>query len=177
VLNFLLAFAAIDYLEETASLLTFLLVSYLVRKYEYAKVSIYFLPCRVVYRIRKWWFGIYTWSLSASAVNAWRLRMMITGKKESFLDFLRELVLAMFAEHGNPPSKKRKSLAEPCEEVRFDGKNHWIVSTELDQKGQAKRRNCKQCTLEGKKDLKSVNMCEKCEMPLHVHCFKKYHVK
>ena len=71
----------------------------------------------------------------------------------------------------------QENLAEPCGEIRFDGKNHWIVSTELDQKGQAKRRNCKQCTLEGKKDLKSVNMCEKCKMPLHVHCFKKYHVK
>lgn len=47
------------------------------------------------------------------------------------------------------------------------------MPTELDQKQQPKRRNCKQCALEGKKDLKSVNMCEKCQVPLHVHCFKE----
>jgi hypothetical protein len=49
----------------------------------------------------------------------------------------------------------------PCAEARFDGLNHWIVPTELDQKQQPKRRNCKQCALEGKRDLKSV------------HCFKE----
>ncbi len=60
-----------------------------------------------------------------------------------------------------------------CAVARFDGLNHWIVPTKLDQKQQPKRRNCKQCALEGKRDLKSVNMCEKCEVPLHVHCFKE----
>lgn len=69
--------------------------------------------------------------------------------------------------------RKRKSITGPCPEARFDGNQHWIVSTELDQKEQPKRRNCKQCALEGKKDLKSVNMCEKCQVPLHTHCFKE----
>jgi hypothetical protein len=47
------------------------------------------------------------------------------------------------------------------------------VPTELDQKGQAKRRNCRQCFLEGKKDMKAVFMCDKCTVPLHTHCFKE----
>ena len=52
------------------------------------------------YRSKKWWFPIYTWSLAASAVNAWRLRMKVTGDKEPYLDFLRELVLEMIPTHG-----------------------------------------------------------------------------
>jgi hypothetical protein len=54
---------------------------------------------------------------------------------------------------------------------------HWVVSTEEDAAGKAKRRNCKMCHLKGKADLKSVFMCEKCEVPLHTHCFKPYHTK
>jgi hypothetical protein len=38
--------------------------------------------------IRKWLFGISTWSLSVAAVNAWRLRMKVSGKKEPYLNFL-----------------------------------------------------------------------------------------
>jgi hypothetical protein len=50
----------------------------------------------------------------------------------------------------------------PCTEARFDGLNHWIVPTELDQKQQPKRRNCNQCALEGQRDLKLVNIYKKC---------------
>jgi hypothetical protein len=56
---------------------------------------------------------------------------------------------------------------------RFDGLNHWIVSNELDAGGKPRRRNCKQCTLDHHRDNKTVYMCEKCETPLHVHCFKE----
>ena len=143
-----------------------------------AMVAVY----RVLYRIHKWWFAIYTWSLSVSAVNAWRLRMHITGKKDPFLDFMRELVIEIFMVHGKPPTiKRRPSLAPPDD--RFDGLNHWIVSTgpgEGEGQGQnpkPKRRNCKQCTLDGHKDNKTVYMCEKCKVPLHIFCFKKYHVQ
>jgi hypothetical protein len=58
---------------------------------------------RVGHRIKKWWFPFYTWSLNVSAVNAWRLRMKVTGKKDSFLDFLRELVIIMLETHGRDP--------------------------------------------------------------------------
>lgn len=55
---------------------------------------------------------------------------------------------------------------------RFDNINHWVAGNELDGKGHAKRRNCRQCTIDGHKDNKTVYQCEKCEMPLHIHCFK-----
>jgi hypothetical protein len=61
----------------------------------------------VPYRIKKWWFPIYSWSLSVAAVNAWRLRMQVKGKREPFLDFMRELVVEMFAKHGTAPIRKR----------------------------------------------------------------------
>lgn len=45
---------------------------------------------RIPIRIKKWWFPIYTWSLSVCTVNAWRLRMRHTGTREPYLNFLRE---------------------------------------------------------------------------------------
>jgi DNA excision repair protein ERCC-6 len=77
---------------------------------------------RVPYRIKKWWFPIYTWSLSVSAVNAWRMRMKVTGKKEPFLDFLRELVIDMFTTHGTP-------LSSGGGQARFLLTSGWMVST------------------------------------------------
>ena len=53
-----------------------------------------------VYRIRirkkKWWWCIYSWSLSVTAVNAWRLMMEVTKTKMPFLTFIRELVQQIF---------------------------------------------------------------------------------
>jgi hypothetical protein len=126
---------------------------------------------RVAFRIKKWWFPFYTWSLSVSAVNAWRLRMAVTGKKDAFLDFLRELVIVMLETHGKPAiatGPKKPTLSGP----RFDGMNHWIVGTQMDKNGKPSRRNCRQCHLDGKKEMKTVTICEKCDAPLHTFCFK-----
>jgi DNA excision repair protein ERCC-6 len=138
-----------------------------------AMVAVY----RVLYRIKKWWFCFYAWSLSVSAVNAWRLRMSVMQKKEPFLDFLRELVIDMFVIHGTPPYVIRKQPSLKAEHSRFDGLNHWITSTEKDKKGKSMRRNCKQCCIKKKKDAKCMFMCQKCGVPLHTHCFKKYHTE
>lgn len=136
-----------------------------------AMVAVY----RVLYRIKKWWFCFYSWSLNVSAVNAWRLRMRVTQKKEPFLDFLRELVISMFLIHGTPPYFIKRAPSIQSLNVRFDGMNHWMVNTENDKQGKPSRRNCKQCCLEGRKDAKSQFVCEKCQVPLHIQCFKKYH--
>ena len=129
---------------------------------------------RVPYRIKKWWFAIFSWSLSVSAVNAWRLRRQVTGNKEPFLVFLRELVMDLLWKHGTPPTRKRVSSGPTSSlEARYDCLSHWIVSTEADSKGVPKRRNCKQCSDEGRKDNKTLLMCEKCVVPLHHHCFKE----
>ena len=70
------------------------------------------------------------------------------------------------------PIRKRVSCS-PTDEARYNRFDHWIVSTELDSKGAPKRRNCKQCANEGKKDNKTLLRCEKCNVPLHHHCFKE----
>lgn len=132
---------------------------------------------RIPIRIKKWWFPLYTWSLSVSAVNAWRLRQRHTGQKEPYLNFLRELCIGMLSHHGTKPTRKRSLVGGEPPESRFDNLGHWIVSTQLDAAGKAKRRNCKMCYLNGKADLKTVFMCEKCEVPLHTHCFKPYHTR
>ena len=51
-----------------------------------------------------------------------------------------------------------------------------IIDTEVNEKGRRTRRNCKQCLEEGKPDAKAVNMCHKCQVPLHPKCFFPYHL-
>ena len=98
--------------------------------------------------------------------------MRTTGQKEPFLDFIRELVIEMFTQHGKNPARKRNSCSGVGVDARFDGLNHWIANTEL-VGGKPRRRNCKQCANEGKADMKTVLLCEKCLVPLHTHCFKE----
>ena len=88
--------------------------------------------------------------------KAWRLRMKVTGEKESCLDFLRELVVCIFTRHGTGPAhiEAIPFTGNLEKEVRFDGSNHWIISTELDDQGKAVRKNCKQCYLFGKRNMK-----------------------
>ena len=107
-------------------------------------------------------------------VNAWRLRMKVTGEKENYLDFLRELAVCMFTRHGTGPARiEAIPLTGALEkEVRIDGSNHWITSTELDDQGKAVRKNCKQCYLLGKRNMKASFKCEKCEVALNALCFK-----
>ena len=129
---------------------------------------------RILFRRKKWYFSIYTWSLTVAAVNAWRLRMKWQDKQEPYLDFLRELVIGMMHKHGHV--RKVERMVVKSDDKRKDGPNHWIVHTEAGPDGKPKRRNCKLCLSLGEKDSKALFMCEKCEIPLHVTCFKNYHL-
>ena len=55
------------------------------------------------YRNKKWWWAFYAWFLNAAAVNAWRLRQKLTGKKEPYLPFLQELVIEIMKTDGCLP--------------------------------------------------------------------------
>ena len=80
---------------------------------------------RIPFRNKKWWCSFFTWSLSVSAVNAWRLRMSVTGNQESYLCFLRELVIEMFSKHGAEPFHKRiLSIDQQATQ------QHWTVHTD-----------------------------------------------
>ena len=65
----------------------------------------------------------------------------MTGQKESYLDFLRELVVCMFTRHGTSPAHMEPMplTGALAKEVRFDGFNNWITSTELDEQGEGSK--------------------------------------
>ena len=50
-----------------------------------------------------------------------------------------------------------------------------MVDTDL-RNGKKITRNCKMCHKMGKKDAKAVNMCQKCDMPLHSRFFMAWHM-
>ena len=60
-----------------------------------AMVAVY----RIRIRKRKWWWSIYAWSLSVSAVNAWRLMCHVKKSKIPYLEFLRQTVMEMMTVH------------------------------------------------------------------------------
>ena len=122
---------------------------------------------RIPFRKRKWWFSFWPWSLSVCAVNAWRLKMKVSREKEPYLMFLRELVIEMLICHGTPPCAPRQ-ISTSNSSLRYDCNSHWIVHN-----GQGKRRNCKKCTEDNKQDAKSHYSCEKCNVGLHINCFKE----
>lgn len=65
---------------------------------------------RIPIRKKKWWWPFYSWSLSVSAVNAWRLMCHVTGEKQPYIHFLRELVSQIYALHGSPPNPRGRSI-------------------------------------------------------------------
>ena len=87
---------------------------------------------------------------------------------------MHELVIGMMHKHGHV--RKVERMVVNSDDKRKDGLNHWIVHTEAGPDGKPKRRNCKLCSSLGEKDRKALFMCEKCEIPLHVTCFKNYHL-
>ena len=92
--------------------------------------------------------------LTTSSMNAWRIRVQTTQRKEPYLEFLRELVIGMTAEHGCQSEKQHgRSMVIPC--MRGDGCEHWIIGT------QGVRSNCRQCPMppdgeEGSKDFVQI---------------------
>jgi hypothetical protein len=47
------------------------------------------------------------------AVNAWRLRQKVTGKKTSYLPFLRELTTALLTTHGTSQGTRKVAAIPP----------------------------------------------------------------
>ena len=82
--------------------------------------------------------------------------MEVTGKKEPYLDFIRELVIEMMTRHGCPSALNR--IGNPTNQ--YDGVSHLIVANE------SGRKNCRQCAIEGTKNAKSFYHCEQGQMPI-----------
>ncbi|KAF0297800.1 PiggyBac transposable element-derived protein 3 [Amphibalanus amphitrite] len=121
---------------------------------------------RVHLRSKKWWRPLLNWGINASAVNAWRLRQKITGKKDSLLEFTRELVMQMLALHGSTRKRPGRSLSLPGpagDAARKDGLLYWP------RKGATNRARCRQC------GRRSAYECMKCNLPVHPECMEAFH--
>ena len=143
---------------------------------------------RIQWRIRKWWWPYYSWSLSVSSVNAWRLRNIQRGFQEPYLDFLRELVDEMLNSHGSPPIRAAP-VPNLTDDKRTDKYNHWLVDVDYDPVKKRKVSvNCKWCyrTPSNSKSHKNPKLlkatssktgfkCSKCQVNLHQKCFQAYH--
>ena len=114
-------------------------------------------------RQRKWWWPIAAYLIDVTIVNAWYLSRKFAGNTDSLLDFRRELATTLLRSYGIISIQgRRPSVAN--DDVRTDGKNHWIVKEDT-------QRRCKVC---GKK---SFYRCDKCDVGLHSECFKSYHTR
>lgn len=125
---------------------------------------------RVNIRSKKWWCGIFTWLLDASAQNAWTLyRQVHPQEKVTQLTFRRTIVLhylRTFAEPYDRVGRPRSRLGE--REVRFDTIGHLVRQT---QNGARRRCVGLNCTARVRTE------CMKCEVGLCITCFATYHTE
>ncbi len=98
--------------------------------------------------------------------------MQVTGKKEPYLNFLRELVIKMLTKHGKSPKKKCQVTLQHDKELSWE-QHHWPVHSDLNKKGNFRMLNCKFCYSVHKKEKKTSYMCDKCGVALHVECMKE----
>ena len=123
---------------------------------------------RIPIRSKKWWFPFYTWSLSVSVVNAWKLKCHATGGDEPLLDFLWELVVEMLKTHGkSSPAGRSVATLEPEPGIVYE-MHHWPTHTGIGKDGKFRRLNCRFCYDTHKNERKSTFMCDKCGVTLHV---------
>ena len=81
---------------------------------------------RVRIRKRKWWWCIYSWSLSVNMVNAWRLMCYVKKERTPFLNFLRNTVMETLKIHGTDRLRPGPALVlrgNSSESVRRDNIN------------------------------------------------------
>lgn len=121
-------------------------------------------------RSKKWWFPFFVFGLEAAMQNAFQLyraRKLDCGVVWDLLGFRRYVVQTYLKKYGNPPELGRPSTHTKMDrrvlpDVRYDGQEHWPSES-------ATQRRCGQCG--GKVRV----CCMKCDVGLHIGCFKDYH--
>lgn len=128
---------------------------------------------RISMRSKKWYWPILTWLIDACVQNAWQLRRSI-GSLQPQLDFRREIVTTYITRYGERskgpgrPITSKRSISDSrvCDDIRYDGMNHLVISTP-----EKKRRRCagEGCNSVGR------TMCKKCNVGLCIDCFSIFH--
>lgn len=122
---------------------------------------------RICIRSKKWWWPLFAWTINSVNVNAWRFYQNNNDPTMDLLTFTRQITCQILGTMGTPPrSVGRPRLVGPAGDIlRYDGEKHWpIDSTKLGGVCAACKRRTK-------------TRCEKCDVALHVACFKNYHVQ
>jgi Transposase IS4 len=132
---------------------------------------------RINIRIKKWWWALFCFAIDVAVQNAWLLCRSSENagqKPYTLVQFRREVAMTYILRYRNRSSAGRPSrgLRSPTSrrqkiqpEVRYDGLNHLIGRISGGQK------RCAAC---GKKVQRK---CIKCNTPLHVNCFERFHTK
>ena len=116
----------------------------------------------------QWWWSIWAWSVSITAIQAWRLYRSSRDSTISYLSFLRQVVMETLTRHGTkrlqPGDIAVRIGAEAGHSLRKDGVGHLIVPTN-------QSRRCGHPHCQGRARFQ----CVKCDVGLHPHCFYYYH--
>ncbi|XP_050024907.2 piggyBac transposable element-derived protein 2-like [Dermacentor andersoni] len=117
---------------------------------------------RTAIRGKKWYSSLLTYLVDACVNNAFQLYRIGTTKTE--LTFRRTIAVSYMKSYGTKPlrGKSRQSLLEA--QSRFDRIDHTVIPQE-------KQTRCAHC------HEKTTTRCEKCDIGVHVKCFKLYHSK
>ena len=123
---------------------------------------------RVAIRGKKWYSSIVTYCIDAAISNAWMLyRLSDNNPVHDLLSFRRTISTYYLQSYGVPSIQGRKGKSSNKANqalARYDMKAHWIVPQE-------KQTRCAHC------HAKCTTRCEKCDVGLHVKCFKVYHTE
>ena len=97
--------------------------------------------------------------------NAWRLQKICDENPMDLLHFRRYIARTYLSQYAKPHHKGlRGRPQQTLSDIRDDGNNHWVVP-------QVKQTRCAHC------HAKTTTRCEKCDIGLHVKCFKEYHIR
>ena len=122
---------------------------------------------RIRLRSRKWYYPLISWCFNALMVNPWRFYQDLRNQNMSLLQFTREVVMCLLAQHGSERKRAGHSAKVSHSQnitVRYDGIAHWPIDTDI------KGGRCSICS--GRSKIR----CKKCDVALHVQCFETYHV-
>nr|CAH7762079.1 unnamed protein product [Callosobruchus chinensis] len=129
---------------------------------------------RIGMRSKKWWWYIFTWLIDACISNAWILWKKAHRDQMSQLDFRRNIAQTYLKRYENVPtgggrpstSKFSLSMNRICDDLRYDGLNHILVSIP-----DKKRRRCA-----GEGCITGTRtMCIKCDVGMCIECNYIFH--
>jgi len=122
---------------------------------------------RIRIRSKKWWWPFFSWSVDACVVNSWVMFKSVKKTPIPLLEFRREIAQQILKQFGTPKrTAGRYSITyrpETTKAVRLDRFEHWPEGLP------SRYSRCRQC------GRRCSVACSKCNTPLHVECFRKFH--